>query len=343
MGTRLQRHFKRALLGAACASLFGANGLVSADPEVEPNDAKAQAQVIVIPSSGSATASGMVGTVSGGMTTDLDMYAFDAKEGDVPNLMVVSDGAWDTLLGLYDSAGNLLDTNDDAVTMNPGSTSPFDSRIDTYRISLDGTYYVAVTPIPRYLGSGYTVINPSSTIGGAYDLMIQGVTPQDTGGGPPPVPEIKVVTVQVRQKHWDDADEPEIRINRKLIPVAIHSTPEFNAVTEVDKASLTFGATGIEESMFRCRKNPKDVNYDGLKDLVCFYKMEESGFKVGDVQGFLKGATVTGEQFEGSAALKVIEVSKKKHDGWHKRHKIDPRVGPSRSAQHRNKKYGRDG
>ena len=80
----------------------------------------------------------------------------------------------------------------------------------------------------------------------AASLSIQGVTPEDTAGGPPPVPEIKVVTVQVRQKHWDDADEPEIRINKKLIPVAIHSTPEFNALTEVDKASLTFGATGVE-------------------------------------------------------------------------------------------------
>lgn len=53
--------------------------------------------------------------------------------------------------------------------------------------------------------------------------------------------------------------------------VAILSTTEFDAVTLVDQATLTFGATGTEPSWIRCGGSPEDVNDDGLADLVCLF------------------------------------------------------------------------
>jgi hypothetical protein len=131
----------------------------------------------------------MIGTASGALTTDLDIYSFDAKAGDVPIIMVVSDGNWDPLLVLYDSLGNILDMNDDAWPMNPGSVSALDSRIDTYRLEADGRYYIAVTPIPRYLGASFQVEFPDAGAGGPYTLLIQGVTPPPTAPVPEPAPE----------------------------------------------------------------------------------------------------------------------------------------------------------
>jgi hypothetical protein len=353
MITRMKERIRAPLIGVSMLSLLGLHGLASADVEMEPNDTKAQAQMLRISSAG-VVVTGTIGDGSGGMTTDLDLYGFEARAGDIPNIVIVSDNRWDTFLGLYDSAGNLLEMNDDAYPMNPGSVSYFDSRIDTYRIDVDGIYYVAVTPIPRYLGANFSVIYDSPTTGGAYDLTITGVspTPSTTSAAPAqpsapvqepvvdpssPAADARVVTIQVR--HWSaEDDEPENRRHKKLIPVAIMSAPGFNAMA-INQDSLTFGATGTEESLARCRKNGKDINRDGRKDLVCYFKTELTGFDVGDVQGFLNGATASGESFQGSAALKLFSVPKNKRKGWHERHNLDPeanRVRPGNKGKKRN-------
>ncbi len=342
MSTRLKKRFKAPLIGMSLLCLTGVHGIAAAQSETEPNDTKAQSHPLVVTSSGT-TVSGYIGAGAGSLTTDLDLYSFEARAGDVPNIAIVSDGTWDTFLGLYDSAGNLLEMNDDAYPMNAGSSSAMDSRIDTYRIAADGVYYVAVTPIPRYLGANYSVINTSSTYGGAYDLTLQGVTPSvppvseaPSSQLPPPAPvpapvpvpdspaaDATVVTIEVR--HWSrDDDEPENRRYRKLIPVAILSSADFNAM-DIDRNSLAFGATGSEDSLARCRKRGKDVNRDGKRDLVCYFKTELTGFQVGDVQGFLNGTTVKGEAFQGSAALKIFRLAKEKREGWHERHRLNPR------------------
>lgn len=341
MSTRLQMNFKATLFGGLFAFSTCMHGTALAEIEIEPNDAKAQAQILVVPSSG-ITVSAAIGSPSSSMTTDLDLYSFEAKAGDVPVITVVSDGAWDTFVGLYDSVGNLLEMNDDAYPMNPGSTSPFDSRIDTYRVDADDTYYIAVTPIPRYLGANYAVINSSSTMGGSYDLTVQGVTAPASSGASDPTPAVspsasgndgRVVTIEVR--HWArDDNESENRRYRKLIPVAILSAPDFSAL-DIDQNSLTFGAVGTESSFARCRRKAKDVNRDGMDDIVCYFKTELTGFDVGDVQGFLNGATVDGESIEGSAALKIFSVAKSKRQSWHERHKLDPH---SDKRRHRHKR-----
>jgi hypothetical protein len=301
--TQWQKHFKATFIGGLLASLSCMYGIVAAETEVEPNDTQAQAQVVVVPAGG-LTISAMMG-VGGGTTTDLDIYAFNANADDVPVIMVETDGNWDSLLVLYDSSGTILDMNDDAYPMNPGSVSPLDSRIDMYRISTPGTYYAVVTPIPRFLETNFTPVFPDPGDGGAYTLSISGVTATSTPDPVPPVvtedpvvteedpvvteedpvvteedPVVDtgsddtdpfVATIQVKNWHGKVGQDGKKSKGKKSkgkkhgIPVVIMSAPGFDAMS-IDQNSLTFGATGNEPSFMSCKKKGKDVKFDKVKD-----------------------------------------------------------------------------
>jgi hypothetical protein len=362
--TRFQKHFNATLVGGLFASMSCMHGIAGAATEAEPNDTQPQAQVLLIPAEGSSV-SALMGT-GASTTTDLDIYAFNAEAGDVPTIMVVSDGTWDPLLILYDSSGSILDMNDDAYPMNPGSVSPLDSRIDMYRINTPGTYYAVVTPIPRFLETNFVPVFPDPGAGGAYNLMAGGVT---AASAPDPVPPVVVADepVVVADEPVVVADEPEvvaeepevitdssdsdpfvptIRVKnwhgkvaqdgkkskgkkskgkKHGIPVAIMSAPGFDAMSMIDKSSLTFGATGDERSLMNCRKKGKG----GRKDLVCYFSADATGLTENDLQGTVKGTWVDSyghiREFVGSAALSVVIISNKKGESWHVRHGVDPR------------------
>ena len=261
MRTRLQQQFRAALVGGLMASLLCAHALYGAVPEVEPNNTKAQAQVLVVPTGG-VTVSAMMGVSPGALTTDIDFYAFDGQAGDVPTIMVVSDAKWDSFLGLYDWLGNLLAVNDDAYPMNPGSTSLFDSRIDTYRLAASGRYYIVVTPAARApLLANYALANPSlSAAGGAYSLIVSGVTAVANPAPPPALGGSRVVTIEIMEGsdnadhgNHEGNDEQGNHQDVKPISVAILSSPHFDAPLAIDQKSLKFGATGSERSLLRCR------------------------------------------------------------------------------------------
>jgi len=88
----------------------------------------------------------------------------------------------------------------------------------------------------------------------------------------------------------------------KTVPIAILSTPSFSAPLDVDKSALTFGATGMENSLISCAdRKPKDVNGDGLPDLVCQFSTNLTNLPCGNTVGVLKGQkkVTTGNLFEG--------------------------------------------
>jgi len=417
VNSRLKKHFKKTMVSGLFASMSCMYGVAGAVTEVEPNDVQSDAQVLLVPANG-LSVSALMG-IGAPTTTDLDIYAFDAKAGDVPTIMVVSDGSWDPLLVLYDSLGNILDMNDDAYPMNPSSVSPLDSRIDMHRISSDGTYYAVVTPMPRFLQNSFTPVFPDPGAGGAYTLMAQGVTAATTPVPVPPVvipeepeviaeepevieedpeviaeePEVVeeepeviaeepdvieeepeviaevpepvvtgdgafIATIQVKDWHGKVAQNGKKSKGKKGkgkkgkkgkkrgIPVAIISAPGFDAM-DINRDSLTFGATGDERSLMSCRKKGKDVKVDkvkdGNKDLVCYFKADATGFQENDVQGILRGTWVdedgVTQKFEGSAALSVLIVTNKKGESWHVRHGVNPR-GKRYKEHKRGKKTG---
>ncbi len=88
------------------------------------------------------------------------------------------------------------------------------------------------------------------------------------------------------------------------IPVAILSSASFDAPSQVDTSTLTFGRTGNEESLAFCLGS-EDVNNDGLLDLVCHFATQASGFQPGDTEGILKGRTIDGSTLEGSDSVRI--------------------------------------
>ncbi|HEY2912237.1 MAG TPA: beta-propeller fold lactonase family protein [Candidatus Angelobacter sp.] len=89
------------------------------------------------------------------------------------------------------------------------------------------------------------------------------------------------------------------------LDVAILSAASFDAA-QVDTTSLTFGHIGSELSLDSCSAGPRDVNGDGLNDLVCRFVIREGGFIPGDAQAVLKGKTLGGTPFVGTAPVSVV-------------------------------------
>ena len=81
---------------------------------------------------------------------------------------------------------------------------------------------------------------------------------------------------------------------------------DFYAPTEVDLASLTFGATGDEESLAFCNPSPEDVNDDGYDDVVCYFYTQETGFMWEDTEGILRGQTMEGDPIEGRDTVRIV-------------------------------------
>ena len=96
------------------------------------------------------------------------------------------------------------------------------------------------------------------------------------------------------------------RGSRGKISVAILSGPMFDAPSEVDPISLTFGRTGDEASLAFCSNTPKDVNGDGLPDMVCHFYTQSTGFLSRDTQGVLKGKTLSGVPIKGTDSVRIV-------------------------------------
>lgn len=94
--------------------------------------------------------------------------------------------------------------------------------------------------------------------------------------------------------------------SKRTIPVAMLSTADFDAPSEVDKNSLMFGSTGEEGSLAFCTTRAEDVNGDGLLDQVCHFNTRDTGFQQNDTEGILKGQTVGGVPIEGRDAVRIV-------------------------------------
>ncbi|MGE5323802.1 MAG: lactonase family protein [Actinomycetota bacterium] len=131
----------------------------------------------------------------------------------------------------------------------------------------------------------------------------------------PPAPPVLTVGIEIKPPAV-----PPVPINPRSpgkIPVAILSTSSFNAVTQVDPKSVTFGATGNEASLAFCNPDGEDVNGDGLPDLVCHFFTRRTGFSNGSTSAMLKGKTVSGAAIQGSEAITTVPRHHDDNDNDH--------------------------
>ena len=135
---------------------------------------------------------------------------------------------------------------------------------------------------------------------------------------PPQPPPPAVLTVEMMIK---PPTAPPVPINPHApgkVRVAILSSKTFDAVTQVDRSSLTFGHTGDEKSLAFCNHEARDVNGDRLADLVCHFDVPLTGFVPGDTTAYLKGKLVSGGELQASEAITHPHHAKKRrHDRDH--------------------------
>jgi hypothetical protein len=114
---------------------------------------------------------------------------------------------------------------------------------------------------------------------------------------------VQTMTVTIAIKPGEDP----VTINSKskgTIPVAVLSSPLFDAVAQVDQTSLTFGHTGSEKSLAFC-SGPQDVNGDGLLDLVCHFDTPLTRFQTSDTKGVLEGKVLGGKNMMGNDSVMI--------------------------------------
>src|SRR3989338_1966643 len=116
-------------------------------------------------------------------------------------------------------------------------------------------------------------------------------------------PEDIVVKIDIKPGSFPNPINPK---SSGKIPVAILSSVNFNALTQIDLSSLTFGHVGDEKSLSLCNSNGEDVNNDGRKDLICHFSTKVSNFQAQDTAGVLNGKTKSGALFQAKDSVRIV-------------------------------------
>ena len=110
-----------------------------------------------------------------------------------------------------------------------------------------------------------------------------------------------VVSVAVDVKPGDSQNNIQPNSNGR-ISVAILSTASFDAST-IDETSLKFGPEQIPPDR---GGHLRDVNGDGLLDLVLQFRVRESGIQCGDSRVSITGETAGDIRFGGSDSVTTV-------------------------------------
>lgn len=135
------------------------------------------------------------------------------------------------------------------------------------------------------------------------DGAVSSLTVDVTLPSPRDTVDIHFVNIDIKPGSDHNSINPK---SKGKIPVAILSTPTFNAPAEVDTTSLTFGRTGDEPSLAFCNASAEEVNGDGLLDLICHFNTQQTGFQAADTQGVLKGTTVDGTYITWTDSVRIV-------------------------------------
>ncbi|WP_455212390.1 pre-peptidase C-terminal domain-containing protein, partial [Kaarinaea lacus] len=282
-------------LAITVASTLALSSNVWAMNEQEDNHPIQSSQTLVVTSS-VMEVDAVLGEVGANRVADLDFFTFYGNAGDVVTLDI--DGGYggsqnvDTVIAVFDGDHKVLRMNDDS-PVDEGSISRGDSRIDNFVLPATGYYTVGVSNFPRYFKDGGDVYYANYVANGDYQLVISGVSPS-----------MMQISVDVKPGNEDDW-APINPKSRGKVPVALLSSSSFDAMT-VEISTLTFGATGDEDSLSHCNKRGKDVNGDGMLDMLCHFNNQDAGFNNESLQRIVRRRTALGTVFERRGFLKVV-------------------------------------
>jgi len=291
--------------------------------EVEPNNTVAEADAQPLTVDGSDI------QVNGNLDPyDVDVYALDVQATDVLSFTI--NCGYQCGTGSVDSRLTIIDGSDMSIWQdNDDANGSFDPAITGVSLGKAGHIYVLVTQ------TGSTIDNPLTSVtytgeagGGAgdYQLVISGATaPVTTGGGTTSGGgDVPPVTGPAETDSGDQIINVNInpfyrgkwpRINprgRGILPVAILSQEGFNPM-DIVQSTLRFGATGEEDSLVRCRQSRRDLNRDGVPDLICYFSMRKAAFDWDSESGILTGSLQDGTGITSQAPLKMVPYKRHHH------------------------------
>jgi hypothetical protein len=120
-----------------------------------------------------------------------------------------------------------------------------------------------------------------------------------------PVPVmILTVVVDIRPHSPNNKINPN---SNAVIRVAILGTSDFD-VSAIDQASLRFGPNQIASEG---KSHLRDVNHDGLLDLVQRFRVQGSGIQCGDTSVSITGQTVSGQPIVGTDTIRTVGCNAK--------------------------------
>jgi len=298
VGVNMKIVSRKIFLPVLFAGLVASQQSIAADAmEAESNHPIAMAQFIT-PGLLEYEVEAVLGVVTGSMVDDVDFFKFYGQAGDVVTVDI--DGAmggqrsFDSYIAIFGDgpAFKRWRTNDDA-SIDPGSTSRSDSRIENFVLPESGVYYIGVINFGRSFATGGTV-SGTRVANGDYTLVVSGVT-----GAP------AVLHINIDVKPGTENISPLNPKARGNVPVALLSGENFDPA-DVDVSSLTFGHDGDEASLEKCNKGSADFNKDGVKELICHFDNQTASFRKGDEEAVLKGKLMDGTLIEGRGLLKVV-------------------------------------
>ena len=111
------------------------------------------------------------------------------------------------------------------------------------------------------------------------------------------------------------------------------SESPFDSSSQVDIPTVEFGPDGAKAN----RHKVKDINKDGLGDLLLRFKIPKTGIACGDTEAALTGETFEGQSFTGTDDIKAVGCKPKKS---RKKHHDDDRDDDKKHhGKHKEKKY----
>src|SRR5207244_3350423 len=141
--------------------------------------------------------------------------------------------------------------------------------------------------------TGAVISNP--TVAGSAVQFFSGLEFEPPA--PPPV-----ITVIIDIKPGSTPNSINVR-NSGVIPVAILTTPSFDATT-VNAATVRFGPGSAVEA--HGRGHVEDVDGDGDLDLMLHFRTEEAAIPCGATSATLTGQTAGGQAITGTDSVRTI-------------------------------------